>query len=118
MKKIFGLIALCIPLLVISISAQTYTNIYTYNGTSTTTRDSINFGFNAATIIVFNDATATDTMFVSTVSNFAADKTFKRVGGASNFATILYQDISTNIIYVKFGAYPTAGKKFRVEALR
>lgn len=115
MKKMFFIIAI---LCAVTIQGQTYTTIFTHNGTSTTSKDSINFGFNTATIIVFNDAEDTDTMFVSTDSLFAADKTFKRVGGGADFSTILYQEISTNIIYVKFGVYPTAGKKYRVEALR
>jgi len=110
MKKIFFIIAL---LCAITIQAQTYTNIFTYNGTSATTRDSINFGFDAAQITVFNDATANDTMFVSTDSLFAADKTFKRIGG-TNFQYY----INTSIIYVKFGVYATAYKKYRAEAIR
>ena len=117
-KSFFVLLltAYCLP--PTALQAQTYTNIFTYNGTSAATRDSINFGFDASEIVVFNDATATDTMFVSTDSLFAADKTFKRVGGACNFATILYKNITTTIIYVKFGVYATAAKKYRVEVLR
>ena len=118
MKKLFFLTILCTVLFAISVPAQTYTNIYTLNGTSAATRDSVNFGFDAAQITVFNDATANDTMFVSTDSLFAADKTFKRVGGAYNPGTIFNYYINTSIIYIKFGVYATASKKYRVEAIR
>lgn len=110
MRKIFFIIAL---LCAVTIQAQNYTNIFTQNDTSATVRDSINFGFDAAQITIYNDATTNDTMFVSTDSLFAADKTFRRIGG-----TNLQYYINSSIIYLKFGSTATSGKKYRVEALR
>ena len=110
MKTLFLITVL---LCAITLQAQTYTNIFTGNKTSASSRDSINFGFDAAQITIFNDATSNDTMFVSTTTSFPAGQTFKRIGG-----TNLSYYINASTIYVKFGVTPTASKKYRVEALR
>ena len=117
MKKIMLLITLCTLLFAVGVQAQTYTNIFTEADTSASVADTVNFGFIAAEITVFNDATANDTLFISTKSNFADGYTFKRVGGTNTIASILYTAISTQVIYLKYGSTATSGKKYRVEAV-
>ncbi len=78
--------------------------------TTGTTIDSVAFGFDTQTITFINDGTTSDTLYVSTSSNFPATNVMVRLGGEG-----FTKRMKTNKLYFKVGNVPLAGKKIRIE---
>lgn len=97
-----------------TINAQ---SLYTVNGTSEDTPTHIEWGNLTAKIkslTIINDATVTDTLFISFYSDFPENETIKRLGGEGT----TFSDIGKYEVYLKFGTYADIGKNYRVEVVR
>ncbi len=85
-------------------------NFITKNGTSVAALDSLVFNFTSVEATIINDATSSDTMFISPTSTFPTATTLKRIGG--EYASL---PIAWTKLYFKFGTTATASKNYRLE---
>lgn len=99
--KVDSLVTLTTP------SSNSYGVLRTTTGT---TIDSVAFGFDTQTITFINDGTTSDTLYVSTSSNFPATNVMVRLGGEG-----FTKRMKTNKLYFKVGNVPLADKKIRIE---
>lgn len=77
--------------------------------TSTTTKDSIDFGYYFANMSFWNYATSTDTLYISTDPNFSNPNKLYKIAGNTG---VTLHDVK--IIYAKFGYIPTGSKNYGV----
>lgn len=86
-------------------------NSYGEEHTTVAALDSVVFGFNTKIITFINDATSSDTLYVSTNSSFPMTNTIKRIGGEG-----FTKEWNTSKLYFKIGYTPQASKVIRIEA--
>lgn len=87
------------------------TNNYAEEHTTVAAADSVVFGFTTKYVTFVNDATTSDTLYVSPSPSFPATNTIKRIGGEG-----FTKPYGVTKLYFKVGATPQASKIIRIEA--
>lgn len=90
----------------------------TANNISRSSADTIVFGFNSQNIRVYNDASGTDTLFISNLPSFPSTSTAQVYTDKSTWSTNGDPPLNINtkwsVLYIKFGTSATSGKPYRV----